>query len=123
MKKAALVEQFISVEASYYSDPVGKMVYQEAIRPLRGDSPDPEIIKECLEEINKVLDVYEKVLEGKDYLAGEFSLADLLHCPATTHAIDRHGDLLNKRPNVARWWKNISGRECWEGVVSEYYKK
>jgi glutathione S-transferase len=38
---------------------------------------------ETREELNKVLDVYEKLLEDKDYLTEEFSLADILHIPYT----------------------------------------
>ncbi|RIA83115.1 glutathione S-transferase [Glomus cerebriforme] len=122
VQKAALVEQFISVEISYYNGPVTKLVAQEVFTKFRGGSPDPEIVKEAREEINKVLDVYEKLLEGKDYLTGEFSLADLHHYPYTYYSITSgHGDLWNdsKRPNVARWWKNISERESWKEVVAE----
>ncbi|RIA83116.1 glutathione S-transferase [Glomus cerebriforme] len=122
VQKAALVEQFISVETSYYDGPVSKLVAQEVFTKLRGGSPDPEIVKEAREEINKVLDVYEKILEGKDYLTGEFSLADVLHCPYTHYSVATgHDDLWNdpKRPNVARWWKNISERESWKKIVDE----
>ncbi|PKB97989.1 glutathione S-transferase [Rhizophagus irregularis] len=74
------------------------------------------------EELDKNLDVYEKLLEGKDYLTGEFSLADLLHVPLTFYAINStdEGDLWNKRPNVSRWLKNLNERECWKNVVTEY---
>src|SRR5687767_3628916 len=81
VKKAALVEQFISVETSYYDSPVAKFVKQVVFSKYHGSSPDPEKVKEAREEINKVLDVYETLLEGKDYLAGEFSLADIFHYP------------------------------------------
>ncbi|PKC11283.1 glutathione S-transferase [Rhizophagus irregularis] len=97
--KAALVEQFISVETSYYTHPLIKMLSQLILAK----------------------NIYEKLLEGKDYLAGEFSLADLLHIPLTFYAIKAgEGDLWNKRPNVLRWWKNIGERECWKNIVTEY---
>uniref|UniRef100_A0A1D1XHE7 glutathione transferase n=1 Tax=Anthurium amnicola TaxID=1678845 RepID=A0A1D1XHE7_9ARAE len=123
VEKAALVDQFISVEESYYTDPIKKLVYQLVFSKRRGGSPDPEVIKQAREDTNKVLDVYEKLLEGKDYLAGEFSLADILHIPYTQYAINAgQDDLFNNpnRPNVSRWWKNISERENWKQTISEH---
>jgi glutathione S-transferase len=121
VQKAALVEQFISVETSYYTQPLSKMAIQLVFSKHRGKEPDLKIVDEAREELDKVLDVYEKLLEGKDYLTGEFSLADLLHIPYTFYAINAgEGDLWNKRPNVSRWWKNISERECWKNLVTEY---
>ncbi|RIA83117.1 glutathione S-transferase [Glomus cerebriforme] len=120
IQKAALVEQFISVGRSYHNVPVAKLITQEISANFLGGTLDPEIIKEAREETSKVLDVYEKLLEGKDYLTGEFSLADLLHCPyyCVTTGYD---DLWNdpKRPNVARWWKNMSERESWKKIIYE----
>ncbi|GES94060.1 glutathione S-transferase [Rhizophagus clarus] len=122
VQKAALVEQFISVEISYYTPPISKLVVQLVMMKRFGKEPDLKIVNEAREELDKVLDVYEKLLEGKDYLTGEFSLADLLHIPYTFYAINSagEGDLWSKRPNVSRWWKNISERECWKDLVTEY---
>ncbi|PKC11278.1 glutathione S-transferase [Rhizophagus irregularis] len=123
--KAALVEQFISVDTSYYNPPISKLTVQLVYFKRIGNEVDLKIVNEAREELEKVLDVYEKLLEGKDYLTGEFTLADLLHIPYTCYAINVAGevDLLNKRPNVSRWWKNISERECWKNVVTEYSVK
>ena len=86
-----------------------------------GTEFDLKIVNEAREELGKTLDVYEKLLEGKDYLTGEFSLADLLHVPVTFFAFKvGEGDLWNKRPNVSRWWKNISERESWKNILNEY---
>jgi glutathione S-transferase len=123
--KAALVEQFISVDTSYYNPPISKLTVQLVYFKRIGNEVDLKIVNESREELEKVLDVYEKLLEGKDYLTGEFTLADLLHIPYTYYAINVAGevDLLNKRPNVSRWWNNISERECWKNVVTEYSVK
>src|ERR1700761_4192171 len=86
-----------------------------------GTEFDLKIVNEAREELGKTLDVYEKLLEGKDYLTGEFSLADLLHVPLTLYVINAgEGDLWNKRPNVSRWLKNITERESWKNIVTEY---
>ncbi|GES94055.1 glutathione S-transferase [Rhizophagus clarus] len=121
VQKAALVEQFISVEISYYTEPLVKILRQLIVMKRQGNEPDLKIVDEGREELGKTLDVYEKLLEGKDYLTGEFSLADLHHVPLTSVAFSAgEGDLWNKRPNVSRWWKNISERESWKNIVTEY---
>ncbi|PKK75869.1 glutathione S-transferase [Rhizophagus irregularis] len=121
VQKAALVEQFISVEANYYNQPLAKMLTQLILAKKLGNEPDLKIVNEAREELDKNLDVYEKLLEGKDYLTGEFSLVDFLHIPSTYYAFKAgEGELWNKRPNVSRWWKNISERESWKSIVTEY---
>ena len=118
-QKAALVDQFISVQTSYASDPVIKLI-KEIYAKFRGETTNPEIVKEAREEISNFFDIYEKLLEGKDYIAGEFSLADILHCADMQFIVHiGHGDLFDKRPNISRWWKNISERECWKNTISE----
>ncbi|CAB4439884.1 unnamed protein product [Rhizophagus irregularis] len=97
------------------------MLSQLILAKSQGKEPDLKIVNENREELDKTLDIYEKLLEGKDYLTGEFSLADLLHIPLTYYAFKAgEGDLWNKRPNVLRWWKNIGERECWKNIVTKY---
>jgi glutathione S-transferase len=121
-QKAALVDQFLSVGNSYFDGHVCRINAQEIYVKYRGGTTNPEIVKEAREELNNVLDIYEKLLEGKDYIAGEYSLADIIHCSDMQYLVHTgHGDLLDnpKRPNVSRWWKNISEREIWKKTVSE----
>ncbi|CAG8660959.1 5190_t:CDS:1, partial [Dentiscutata erythropus] len=82
------------------------IIFQEVFRTI---PENPESIKQSHKEIDKVLEVYDKLLEGKEYLAGKFSLANLLHCPSTKHV-----DLWNKRLNVKKWWDRISNRDAWK---------
>ncbi|GES84495.1 glutathione S-transferase [Rhizophagus clarus] len=121
VQKAALVEQFISVETSYYIEPLIKLLTQVMVINRQGKELDPKLVNEAREEVEKVLNVYDKLLEGKDYLTGEIPLADLLHIHLTFYAINAgEGDLWNKRSNVSRWWENISEREIWKNIVTEH---
>ena len=109
-------------EYSYYQKHVDKLIGEVVFSKFHNRTSDPEVVKKAREDIGKTLDVYEKLLEGKDYLTGEFSLADILHCPYIQYGIKAcHGDLFNdpKRPNVSRWWKKISERESWKSTVAE----
>ena len=121
-QKAALVDQFLSVENSYFNGFICKINAQEIFVKYRGGTTNPDIVNEAREGINNVLDIYEKLLEGKDYIAGEYSLADIFHCSGMQYLVHTgHGDLLDnpKRPNVSKWWKNISERKVWKETVTE----
>ena len=121
-QKAALVDQFLSVEYSYFGGLVYKMNAQEIYIKYRGGTTNPEIVKEIHKELDNIFDIYEKILDGKDYIAGEYSLADIFHCAGMQYFVHSgHGDLLDnpKRPNVARWWKNMSERKVWKETITE----
>ncbi|KAF0469194.1 glutathione S-transferase [Gigaspora margarita] len=111
--KARLVDQFISYELSYYDPPLSKLIYQEKVIKSLNRDQDPEVIKQAHEELAKVLDVFEKLLEGKEYLNGEYSLADLFLCPSTYYVYDAgHSDLWDNRPNVKKWWNRLYNRDA-----------
>ncbi|PKY52824.1 thioredoxin-like protein, partial [Rhizophagus irregularis] len=56
VQKAALVEQFISVEANYYNQPLAKMLTQLILAKKLGNEPDLKIVNEAREELDKNLD-------------------------------------------------------------------
>ena len=65
-QKAALVDQFLSVEYSYFGGLVYKMNAQEIYIKYRGGTTNPEIVKEIHKELDNIFDIYEKILDGKD---------------------------------------------------------
>ncbi|CAG8855943.1 18956_t:CDS:1, partial [Gigaspora margarita] len=120
--KAGLVDQFVSYETSYYDPSVFKLVSQEVFaEKFWNKNPDPEIIKQGREELIKVLDIYEKLLEGKEYLNGEFSLADIYHIPYThyVYGVAKHSELWDSRPNVKNWWNRLRNREAVKKTLEE----
>ncbi|CAG8786673.1 25525_t:CDS:2, partial [Dentiscutata erythropus] len=114
LNKASIVEQYISYEISYYDPPLQKILWQEVFNKRNGRPTDEAVVKQALEDIEKVLDIYEKVLEGKDYLSGEYSFADHLHTVRAQgiYAATAHSDIFEKRPNVKRWIANLRNRDA-----------
>jgi glutathione S-transferase len=51
VQKAALVEQFISVETSYYTQPLSKLIMQLVHSKRCGNEPDLKIVNEAREEL------------------------------------------------------------------------
>ena len=124
LQKATLVEQFLSVESLEFSVPSLTIYYQEVITKLLGQETNAEKVKEAKEQLEQTLDVYEKLLEGKDYLTGEYSLADLSHIPNIANGIDKTSfkDIFYdaKRPNVVKWAKRLCERPAWKQVVAKH---
>ncbi|CAO3683356.1 unnamed protein product [Umbelopsis vinacea] len=123
LKQASLVEQFISVESSEYSDSINKYVYEAVFKKYRGLESDPEQLALLRKSSETTLDVYDKILEGKNYLVGDsFTLADVVHLPYGHYAVQAGlEDVFNSpsRPNVARWWKNITSEPSWKAAIAK----
>jgi len=122
IKQRALVEQFISVESSYYKS--AEFLLAEAVfKKFRGQTPDDALVAKHKQELEDTMVVYDRILEGKTYLVGDsLTLADIFHIPCAQHIVDMGNESIfvhPDRPNVARWWKAISTHEAWVKVISK----
>lgn len=69
-----------------------------------GAKPDEAFFETQITELGKKLDVYEKILSKQKYLAGnEVTLADLFHLPYASLLPQTGSQVIEERPNVARW--------------------
>ena len=78
-------------------------------------------------QIDKIFGVYDNHLAMNKFLAGDFfSIADLNHLPRTAQVFGiedaNFKRLKSSRPNVERWWADISGRPSWETIVKAQKK-
>ncbi|KAF9530255.1 glutathione S-transferase [Crepidotus variabilis] len=117
-KANALFHQAVYSEVTNIEDPAYKAVVEKLFKkPVPGLVPDEEFFKKLITGLDGKLDVYEKILSKQKYLIGnEVTLADLYHIPylsllpaAGCHSVD-------SRPNVARWFKDITSRKSWQAV-------
>ncbi|KAI6148277.1 glutathione S-transferase-like protein [Pisolithus thermaeus] len=125
-KGEALFEQAVSIEASNFHPFVSGLASRRLLRSCclnteerhQGMETDETKVTVLLDNLNAKLSAYEVILGRQPYLAGEYiTLADLFHLPYGTVAIEELGyDVLQDKPNVARWWKEISSRPAWQAV-------
>ena len=116
----AAMEQWISVEQSYASPPVSEIVKQKFLVPMQGGKVDVAALDQAKESVSLALDVINKALSVRPYLAGEtFSLADLSFAPVIMMLfVTGDGDLVLKRPDVSAWWERVSNRPAWQRVIA-----
>lgn len=69
----------------------------------------PYAIDRYTKEVNRLAGVLNRRLEDREYLAGEYSIADMASFPWTSGA-DRAGVDMNEFPNVVRWQNTMRAR-------------
>jgi glutathione S-transferase len=79
-----------------------------------------ERISEAFEKLGDALGKLEERLEGRDYLADEFSLADVAHAGnfVRLRELEEKGKVsLDEYPNVAAWMERLEGRKSYEAAM------
>jgi glutathione S-transferase len=93
-------------------------VFVASVGRARGFSE--EQISEASKRLKAALGKLEERLEDRDYLADEFSLADIAHAGnfVRLHELEERGEVsLDEYPNVAAWMERLEGRESYEAAV------
>jgi glutathione S-transferase len=118
LKARGLMEQWISVEQSYFGDHVVKILRQRVFAPMSGKESDENVVDGAKHDVAKALDVADKALAKSEYFAGStFTLADICWMPYMHYLFTcRVGELVTDRPNVNAWWKRVSTRPSWVKV-------
>lgn len=127
-KENALFEQGASIEQNDFDPYATKLGSERFYGPLfRGREPNEKLASEQQVLLEKKLDAYEAILAKQRYIGGnELTLADLFHVAHGSKAAFQAKpgapfvDFVNsKRPNVARWWNEITALPAWKTVQAE----
>ncbi|PTL84120.1 glutathione S-transferase family protein [Vitiosangium sp. GDMCC 1.1324] len=115
----ARMEQWISIEHSYFSPNAMGIVMELFFKPMRGLTPDMDKVNKGRDGSARALDVADRALMSQAHLAGDkFSLADICWMPYLQYlSATPHGNLITERPHVKSWWQRISTRPSWKKVV------
>jgi glutathione S-transferase len=119
LRERASMEQWISVEYSYFSPNAMKVVFELVFNKMSGKAPDMDKVKAGAEAASQALDVAEKALSKQDYFGNKtFSLADISWMPYVQYLFAaEHGHLITSRPGMKAWWERVSTRPSWKKVA------
>ncbi|KAJ1305638.1 hypothetical protein OPQ81_000635 [Rhizoctonia solani] len=116
-KAYGLFEQAASIEYSTFDPPASSLAFEKVFAPMRGLQTNDELVKKYVETLNAKIDGYERILSKQKYLAGDtFTLADLFHLPYGAMVAQLAPEVLSSKPNVKRWWDDISSRDSWKAA-------
>ena len=93
-------------------------VFAASVGRERGFSE--ERISEAFEKLEVALGKLEGRLEGRDYLADEYSLADVAHAGnfVRLRELEERGEVaLEEYPNVTAWMERLEGRKSYKAAV------
>ncbi len=115
------MEQWISVEHSYFTPGATDLILEVVLSRRRGRQPDPAVVQKGRAGVEKALDVLDRALGESEYLAGgQFSLAEICYLPYLEYFVAcGAGDLITSRPHVAAWWQRISQRPSWQQAIGK----
>ena len=113
-----LMEQWIGVEQSYFSPAVMRVFYPLYAAHRGGPPADMQAVGLARADVAQSLEVLDQALADRDYLTGEFSLADLCFMPffATLEFIGA-GDVIPPGTRVQAWWQRLRARPAWQALL------
>lgn len=121
LRQRAEVEQWISIEASNFTPPAMKVIYQLLFSKFFGTEPNLAIAEEGKKGVRKAVAVMDKQLQGRNFLVGDgLTLADIFFMPYIEYlAMAGEIGLIAESERVGAWWKRLSERPTWQQVAGK----
>lgn len=105
----AQARQFMATAGDYFTGPFKRWLPRLFTPEESWDRADQE---RAVAEMSHHLDVLEQALQGRDYLVGGFSLADIAYAPMVCELkTSQLGDILAARPAAQAWVKRLRTRD------------
>jgi len=117
------VDMWLEVESQNMNPVISKIVYEKMFKKWKDPKAivDEDLISKEMDNLRKVLGVYEERLSESRYIGGEsFSIADISNIPYI-HAFVKCGykSVLKEFPTTYRWIKKIMLRDSVKQVLEE----
>ncbi|KAG6810055.1 hypothetical protein H0H87_011358 [Tephrocybe sp. NHM501043] len=117
LKGLAIFEQALSVEQAHFNPSAEGAISENIYKPFFGKAPDPAVFEGHLKKLDEKLDIYDLILSKQKYLAGdELTLVDLFHIPFGAILPTAGSEIMNSKPHVAKWFKELTERPSWQAI-------
>lgn len=118
MKKRAVVDQWSYWQAVHLGPAVQRVVFERFLKPMFGmGEPEEDAMEAPLKEVAQFLPVLDAHLAGKEWLAGDLSIADF--AVASTFVYRTGGRIsLDAAPNVAGLIARMEARPSWQAAIA-----
>lgn len=116
------MDMWISAGLDYVvSTAMRDFVQQYAFPRGPGGQPDMEKINAAKPKIRDYMQIMDKELEGRTWLAGDgISIADMFFAPALSYVGNTPGgmEIFDSCENLGRWWQSVTARESYQQTQS-----
>jgi glutathione S-transferase len=118
LKKRAVIDQWSYWQSIHLGPAIQRVVLERFLKRLFGmGEPDQNAIEAGLKEVAQFLPVLDANLAGKDWIAGDLSLADF--AVASTFIYRKPAGIpLDGNPNVAAWIERMEARPSWQAATA-----
>lgn len=85
-----------------------------------GLPPDEAVVSDALKSVETFFDVVERLLQHKDYMAGnDFTLVDIYYIPLIQRLFAcGYGDIIVSRKAVSAWWDRCVNRPAIQRMLA-----
>lgn len=117
-KRRALIDQWSHWGAIHYGPTIQRITFERLLKPMFGmGEPDEAAIEPQLRELAQMLPILDAALAGRQWIAGDLSIADF--AIATTLVYREPARIsLADAPNVALWMARIEARPSWQQAIA-----
>lgn len=118
LKKRAVVDQWSYWQAIHLGPASQKLSFEKVLKERFGrGKPEENVIAAETKETMKLLGIFDRALEGRDWIAGDLSIADF--ALASTFTLRREAGIeLAEFANVANWIDRLESRASWRKAVA-----
>lgn len=110
----ASVQRWLSFQAGHVT-PASAQVYRTTnarVQAYWGTRPDPAAAEAGRRELERYLPVIDAALDGRDWLEGDFSIADIAFLPHLAYLAEG-GFAFTPYPRLAAWLERLAARPAW----------
>jgi glutathione S-transferase len=118
-RERAEVLRWLFWQSAHLSPAVGKIAFAKVVKPIaRQGRPDPAAVAAGSAELMALAKVLDTRLAGRNYLAGELSIADFALVPFIGVAITCGLDVM-PYPHLCAWSEQMTSRESVRHTMAE----
>lgn len=123
LHERAQMDQWMSVDACYFTPAAYTLVLQKVYMPMMGIQADESQVAIAIDEVKSVYAAMNEQLSKTSYLASDdFSLADLSFIQYTQSVVSAVGDeILNDVPYVKVWREMVTHRSSYRAVSADWH--
>ncbi|KAH6869790.1 putative glutathione-S-transferase theta, GST [Thelonectria olida] len=120
VEATALFDQAQSEEMLYFSEPAGRIAFEKFAKKFMGLPPNEAVVSDALRSVEAFFDVAERLLQHKDYMAGNgFTLTDIYYIPLIQRLFAcGYGDIVVSRKAVHAWWDRVVSRPAIQKILA-----